>query len=31
MLISENPSYPPREVGEEFHILGKVVNLMRTY
>jgi repressor LexA len=30
-LISENPSYPPREVGEDFHILGKVVNLMRTY
>jgi repressor LexA len=30
-LISENPAYPPREVGEDFHILGKVVNLMRTY
>jgi repressor LexA len=30
-LISENPAYPAREVGEDFHILGKVVNLMRTY
>ena len=30
-LISENPAYAPREVGEDFHILGKVVNLMRTY
>lgn len=31
LLISENPAYPPREVGEDFIILGKVVNLMRTY
>jgi repressor LexA len=30
-LISENPSYPAREVGEDFRLLGKVVNLMRTY
>jgi repressor LexA len=30
-LISENPSYPAREVGEDFRVLGKVVNLMRTY
>ena len=30
-LISENPAYSPREVGEDFHILGKVVNLMRSY
>ncbi|MES2202642.1 MAG: transcriptional repressor LexA [candidate division FCPU426 bacterium] len=30
-LISENPAYPPREVGLDFRILGKVVNLMRTY
>lgn len=31
MLVSENPAYPPREVGEDFSILGKVVNLMRSY
>jgi repressor LexA len=31
MLISENPAYAPREVGEDFRILGKVVNLMRSY
>lgn len=30
-LISENPAYPAREVGEDFQLLGKVVNLMRTY
>lgn len=30
-LISANPAYPPRKVGEEFSILGKVVNLMRSY
>jgi len=30
-LLSENPAYAPREVGEDFNILGKVVNLMRTY
>ena len=31
MLISANPAYPPRKVGEDFSILGKVVNLMRSY
>lgn len=31
LLISENPAYPPREVGEDFHILGRVINLMRSY
>ena len=30
-LISANPAYPPRKVGEEFSIMGKVVNLMRSY
>lgn len=30
-LISANPAYPPRRVGEDFSILGKVVNLMREY
>jgi repressor LexA len=30
-LISANPAYPPRKVGEDFAILGKVVSLMRTY
>jgi repressor LexA len=28
-LYSANPAYPPREVGEGFKILGKVVHLMR--
>ena len=30
-LESANENYPPREVGEDFHILGKVVRLMRQY
>lgn len=30
-LVSANPAYPPRKVGEDFAILGKVVNLMRQY
>lgn len=30
-LISANPAYPPRKVGEDFAILGKVVSLMRQY
>jgi repressor LexA len=30
-LISANPAYAPRKVGEDFQILGKVVSLMRTY
>jgi repressor LexA len=30
-LVSANPAYPPRKVGEDFSILGKVVSLMRTY
>lgn len=30
-LISANPAYPPRKVGEDFSILGKVVSLMRQY
>jgi len=30
-LISANPAYPPRKVGEDFHILGKVVSLLRQY
>jgi repressor LexA len=31
LLLSANPAYPPREVGENFQILGKVVHLMRWY
>ena len=30
-LESANDLYPPREVGENFQILGKVVRLMRNY
>jgi repressor LexA len=30
-LISANPAYPPRKVGEEFSILGKVISLLRQY
>lgn len=30
-LVSANPAYPPREVGEDFKILGRVVHLMRAY
>lgn len=30
-LISANPAYAPRKVGEDFSILGKVVSLMRNY
>lgn len=30
-LISANPAYPPRKVGEDFSILGKVVSLLRQY
>ena len=30
-LVSANPAYAPRKVGEDFQILGKVVSLMRTY
>jgi repressor LexA len=30
-LVSANPAFPPREVKEDFHILGKVVHLMRAY
>jgi repressor LexA len=31
LLISSNPAYPPREVGPDFKILGKVVHLIRHY
>jgi len=31
LLVSANPAYPPREVGPDFRIMGKVVNLMRIY
>jgi repressor LexA len=30
-LISANPAYPPRKVGEDFSILGKVISLLRQY
>ena len=30
-LVSANPAYAPRKVGDDFQILGKVVSLMRTY
>ena len=30
-LIAANPAYPPRKVGENFSVLGKVVNLLRQY
>ena len=30
-LVSANPAYPPRKVGEDFAILGKVVSLLRQY
>jgi repressor LexA len=30
-LISANPAYPPRKVGEDFAILGKVVSMLRQY
>lgn len=30
-LVSANPAYPPRKVGDDFSILGKVVSLMRHY
>jgi repressor LexA len=30
-LVSANPAYPPRKVGEDFSIMGKVVNLLRQY
>jgi repressor LexA len=30
-LVSANPAYPPRKVGEDFSILGKVVSLLRQY
>jgi repressor LexA len=31
LLISANPAYPPREVGPDFKILGRVVHLIRHY
>jgi repressor LexA len=31
LLISANPAYPPRQVGPDFKILGKVVHLIRHY
>lgn len=31
LLLSANPAYPPREVSEPFHILGRVVGLTRSY
>ncbi len=30
-LVSANPAYSPRKVGEDFAILGKVVSLLRQY
>jgi repressor LexA len=30
-LVSANPAYPPRKVGEDFAILGRVVSLLRNY
>jgi repressor LexA len=30
-LVSANPAYPPRKVGEDFSILGRVVSLLRHY
>jgi repressor LexA len=30
-LVSANPAYAPRKVGDDFQILGKVVSLMRQY
>jgi len=30
-LVSANPAYPPRKVGEDFAILGRVVSLLRQY
>jgi repressor LexA len=31
LLISANPAFPPREVGPDFKILGRVVDLIRHY
>lgn len=31
LLVSANPAYPPREMGPDFKILGKVVQLIRHY
>ncbi|MGH7443084.1 MAG: transcriptional repressor LexA [bacterium] len=30
-LVSANPAYPPRKVGEDFAILGRVISLLRQY
>jgi repressor LexA len=30
-LVSANPAYAPRKVGDDFQILGRVVSMMRTY
>lgn len=30
-LYSSNPAYPPRQVGENFRVLGKVIQLLRSY
>jgi repressor LexA len=31
LLESANPRYAPREVGDDFSVVGKVVKLMRQY
>ncbi len=30
-LVSSNPAYPPRPVGENFSVLGRVIHLMRNF